>query len=259
MPELIEDHDQERLAVELPPAIENGELHLYYQPIVSLTDRSATKLEALPRWDHPRHGLLTSARFIDVARDAGLLPGLEAWAVNEAMSQLHNWSGGLPGELSITVNLSTGYASDPTFTASLGADAEGEAAAIHRFGVELAEGALAELSGEAASTLRDLTDRGIDLTLDGFTGAIGLERLRSLPISTLKVKPEVITGIPDRAASRELVATAIACARELGLSVVATGIENPGQAAYLREAGCRFGQGFLFSVPMPAEALEARM
>ena len=247
------------IASELPAALAAGQMHLYYQPVVSLAERSATTLEALPRWDHPEHGVLGPQSFIEPAREAGLLEQVERWAITDAMHQLGRWSTGIPGQLSISVNLSTPHVISGELAQLISDTAAATGISISRFGIEVPEAPLASLGPEELAALRELSDAGVNLTIDGYAGVLDEARLRQLPVSSLKIARGVIADIPDDPEQLAMVRRTIAIGRELGIGVIAGGIENPGQAAALRDAGCRYGQGFLFSVPMPAEVLEERM
>lgn len=247
------------ISSELRAALADGRMQLYFQPVVSLSDRSATTLEALPRWDHPEHGMIGPASFIDPVRAVGLLDELERWAVVEALHQLAIWSSGVAAQLSISVNLSTGLALSEGLVDVVRRTADEAGVPTSRLGIEVQEASLTTMSHGDLQSLRTLADVGVGFTVDSFTGALDPELLESLQISSIKIARSVVSGIPDRTDQMDIVAAAIALGRELGIGVIATGIENPGQAAALREAGCRYGQGFLFSVPMPAEVLAERM
>lgn len=247
------------IADELSAALAGGQMHLYFQPVVSLSDRSATTLEALPRWDHPSHGVIGPDSFIEPARAASMLDEIERWAIVEAMHQLAHWSSGVAAQLSISVNLSTGHALSGRLAQIVGETAAATGVPTGRLGIEIQESALMAMSAAGLRGLRTLADVGVNFTIDGFTGQLDAEMLRTLQISSVKIDRRVIARIPDDVAQMEIVRRALALGRELGIGVIATGIENPGQAAALRNAGCHYGQGFLFSVPMPAEVLEERM
>lgn len=253
------DWAHSELADALQSAISSHALHLYFQPIVSLADRSATKLEALPRWSHPERGMLAPSDFIEVAEGAGLLEQLERWAITEALHQLSRWSSGVPGQLSISVNLSSQHAFGDELTDVIRAEAVAARASTRRLGVEISEQALTAAAPASLRALRNLSDLGVSITVDNFAGTLEAEDLKRLPISAMKIGRNLVAGIPDDEESLRLTSSAVALGRDLGLAVIATGIESPGQAAALRELGCRYGQGFLFSVPMPAEVLEERM
>lgn len=249
----------EDITGELTAALTEGQMQLYFQPVVSLADRSATMLEALPRWDHPTHGLIGPASFIDPARAAGLLDRLERWAIVEALHQLASWSSGVSAQLSISLNLSTAHALSGHLTQVVRETSLATGVPISRLGIEIRESALTSMSSSDIPALRALNDIGLSFTVDAYSGNLKAELLQSLPVSSVKIARQVIAEIPDHDEEMAIVGRTISLGRELGIGVIATGIENPGQAAALRQAGCRYGQGFLFSVPMPAEVLEERM
>jgi EAL domain-containing protein (putative c-di-GMP-specific phosphodiesterase class I) len=259
MPQLDKGHPLGDLASELPQAIEAGEMHLYYQPIVSLADRSATILEALPRWNHPRHGMLGPDSFVPVAREAGLLDRLERWAIADAMHQLAHWTSGVPAQISISVNLSTQHALSEALAPTIRDLSTSTGVPASRLGIEILESTLTGMSNEELGSLRALNDVGMNITIDDFSGNLDREMLEQLAVSSVKIGRKIVSRIPDSEADLATIAKVISIGRDLGMAVIATGIENPGQAAALLRAGCHYGQGFLFSVPMPAEVLEERM
>lgn len=245
-------------ADELRDAIESGALDLYFQPIVSLADRSATMLEALPRWAHPERGILAPQDFIVLAADNGLLEPLERWAINAAVRQLERWRTGTASELEISINLSERH----VFEADLGAavrDAGPKGGLSQRLGFEITEAALIEAGGRSVAKLQALADLGVSLIVDDYRGELDSEVLSQLPTTAIKISRSIVAGIPDRSKEMEVAAAAIGLGRELGLASIASGVEGPGQLASLRELGCHYAQGFFFSVPMPAEVLEERM
>lgn len=248
-----------RVGPELREAIEQGRLELYFQPIVSLSDRSATTLEALPRWPHPRRGILAPPDFFGAAVEDGLIAPLESWAIGAAFAQLARWSRGVAGELSVTLNL----AEEHVFQTNLAEEVEAAAArngvSPRRLGFEISETALLETGGRSIRKLRDISRLGVGLTIDDYRGNIGAERLRELPATALKISLSVVERIPDDPECLAIAESAVTLGRDLALAVIATGIESPGQAASLRDIGCEYGQGFLYSIPMPAEVLEDRM
>lgn len=259
LPPTSQEWQFEDFSAELDRALSGGEMHLYFQPVVSLADRSATTLEALPRWDHPEHGVIGPGSFIEPARAAGLLDRLERWAVVEALHQLTQWASGVAAELSISVNLSSGHAFSDGLVSVVRETAAAINAPTRRLGIEIQEAALIQMPATDLQALRMLADIGVNFTVDGFTGGLNAEQLQNLQIGSLKIARQVVARIPDDVEQMAKVQGAIALGRALGIGVIATGIENPGQAAALRDAGCRYGQGFLFSVPMPAEVLDERM
>jgi EAL domain-containing protein (putative c-di-GMP-specific phosphodiesterase class I) len=248
--------DGAALAAELREAIEKHRLQLYYQPIVSLVDRVASEVEALPRWPRDDRQILAPPDFIGVAVEFGLLADLERWAIEAAFEQLRRWR--RVTEVNMSLNLSEHHLYETQLTDEIRTAAASRDVAPGRLSLEVAETALIEAAGERLAHLEELRQIGVGLTIHDYSGALPADRLRELPIGALKISRQVVAGIPDSPRSNETASTGIGRARELGLKVIANGIESPGQLAALREMGCEYGQGFLFSVPMPAEVLAER-
>jgi EAL domain-containing protein (putative c-di-GMP-specific phosphodiesterase class I) len=243
----------------LRDAIEGRVLHLYYQPIVSLADRSSTLLEALPRWPVGPGEVLGPAEFLDLARRGDLLGGLERWGIRTAFDQLARWNSGVSAEMCVSLNLSEQNVFESDIAKAVADASAATGASPDRIQFEISELALVDAGGRSLAKLRALADLGVSLTIDGFTGAAPSDRLRELPVGALKIGRDIVAGIPDDEASLRAAAAAVELARELELTVIATGVENPGQLASLRDMGFDCAQGFFFSVPMPPEVLEERM
>jgi EAL domain-containing protein (putative c-di-GMP-specific phosphodiesterase class I) len=252
----ISEPGAERLAAELGEAIEHKRLQLYYQPIVSLLDRVARKVEALPRWPRDEGEILAPADFIDVAQEFDLLVGLERWAIEAAFEQLSNWR--RETDLDISLNLSDDHIYSSTLPDELRAAAQRHGVDTRRLSLEVSETALVEADRERLEKLQALLNLGVGLMIDDYSGSVPANQLVELPATALKISRRVVAGIPDVPRSTEIAATALRLAGDLGVRVIANGIESPGQLAALRDMGCEYGQGFLFSVPMPAEVLAER-
>ena len=249
--------DAEALAAQLSEAIESRRLRLYYQPIVSLIDRVARDVEALPRW--PRNGrqILAPSDFIGVAQQFGLLPKLERWAIETAFEQLSRWRRST--DLDVSLNLSEDHVYESDLTGEIRDAAQRNGVDPHRLSVEISETALVESSAGLLNRLNQLPELGVGLTIDDYNGVVPVGRLAELPTGALKISRRIVAGIPDGARQTETASGAIQIAGELGARVIANGIESPGQLAALRDMGCEYGQGFLFSIPMPAEVLAERV
>jgi EAL domain-containing protein (putative c-di-GMP-specific phosphodiesterase class I) len=244
------------LAADLGEAIRQGQLRLYYQPIVSLVDRVASEVEALPRWPRDGGEILAPSDFIDVAAEHELLADLERWAIEAAFAQLARWRRAT--DLDVSLNVSE----DLVYEAALADEVKG-AAERHdvnpgRLSVEVSEATVLQADERRWERLRELASQGIGVVIDDYSGALPAERLAELPARALKISRRVIAGIPDLPRQTEAASTAIRVAREHGVQVIANGVESPGQLAALREMGCQFGQGFMFSIPMPADVLAER-
>jgi diguanylate cyclase len=248
--------DREALAAELSEAIEQRRLQLYYQPVVSLVDRVAGEVEALPRWPRNGNEILAPPDFIGVAQEFHLLPKLERWAISTAFEQLTRWRRST--DLDVSLNLSEDHVYESALPEEIRAAAQRNDVDPRRLSLEVSETALVEANGQMVERLNELTGLGVGLTVDDYSGAVPTERLRELPTSALKISRRVVSAIPDGPRQTEIASAAIKLAREMGVRVIANGIESPGQLAALRDMGCQYGQGFLFSIPMPAEVLAER-
>ena len=246
----------EAMAAELGEAIEKRRLRLYYQPIVSLVDRVANEVEALPRWPRNDDQTLAPPDFIGVAEEFDLLGNLERWAIETAFEQLSRWRRST--DLDVSLNLSEDHLYESALPEEIREAAERSDVEPRRLSLEISEAALMEADGQRLERLNELSGLGVGLIVDDYSGAIPKGDLARLPTTALKISRRVVAGIPDGPRHTETAAGAIRIAGELGVTVIANGIESPGQLAALRDMGCRFGQGFLFSIPMPAEVLAER-
>jgi EAL domain-containing protein (putative c-di-GMP-specific phosphodiesterase class I) len=246
----------EPLAAELGKAIEQNRLALYYQPVVSLVDRVASEVEALLRW--PRNGrqILAPADFIAIAQQFGLLPGLERWAIDAAFFQLAHWKRAT--DLDVALNISEQHVFGESLPDEIRKFSEAHGVDPARLSLEIAESAIPEPGDSRLARLNELRELGVCLTVDDYSGEVPGDRIGELPVKSLKISRRITAGIPDGERQTQVAASALQLAEELDVKVIANGIESPGQLAALRDMGCRYGQGFLFSIPMPAKVLAER-
>ena len=243
---------------ELQHALEEGQLRVYYQPCVDLATGELVGAEALVRWQHPERGLLGPDKFLDVAEETGLIVTMGAWVVGEACRQLAEWRRRPEAEhMFLSLNLGARELTHPdAVTTVLGA--------VRRSGIEPAALTIEVTEGTAMAdgdtgfrALRELSDEGVRVAIDDFgTGYSSLDQVRRMPVDIVKVDRSFVGGMGLDSTSRELVAAVIGMGRALNLLVVAEGIETGEQAATLRDLGCGFGQGFLYSRPLPPEELD---
>jgi diguanylate cyclase (GGDEF)-like protein/PAS domain S-box-containing protein len=245
------------LESELRQAIARDEFEVHYQPIVDLETGIAVEVEALVRWRHPSRGLIPPAEFIPLAEQTGLIVPIGEFVLRTATAQLVEWQQQLPvaAGLIVSVNVSPRELVRPGF-----ADGVAEALASHglpgtRLKLEITESAT--LEGEAAiEALRALQAHGIRVSIDDFgTGYSSLGYFRDLPLDGLKIDRAFVDGLGQEREDTAIVTAAIAFGRALDVEVTGEGIETPEQLARLRELGCRLGQGYLFSRPVPARQL----
>jgi diguanylate cyclase (GGDEF)-like protein/PAS domain S-box-containing protein len=240
---------------ELRRALENGELHNLYQPIVHPRSGEIVGFEALVRWQHPKRGLVSPADFIPVAEQSGLIVQLGHGVLERACAEALRWNEGREGEpLRVAVNFSPRQLSHPHCIDTVVETLERIGLPPDHLCVEITESALVEDSAATLATLNRLRDIGIRLALDDFgTGYSSLTYVRRFPIDTLKIDRSFIDGIVGSTEDEAIVTAVLSMGRALGVGVVAEGVETEEQAARLRTLGCTLAQGYLFSRPISAE------
>ena len=243
---------------DLQRAVEEGQLVLYFQPVVSLDERQTVGVEALVRWDHPRRGLLNAGEFVSFAESAGLLVPVSNWAMEEAFRQFGRWEAQFPGssEFFVAVNLSTEQVRQRGFVErvrSLLAEHEMDGSALQ---VEVSE----ETLDEAGTQLAQIRGLGAHLAIDDFgTGYVSLGQLARLRLDAVKIDGSFVARMLDSDPDRATVEAIVKMSEGLGLQATAEAVESHDQYEALRELGCDLGQGSFFADPFPAASLEARL
>ena len=248
-----------RLETDLRRALERQEIAPYYQPVVDLDTGAVVGFEALARWRHPSGEMLLPDLFIPVAEETGLVGPIGEWMLAEACRQTREWQRKHPlwSTLGISVNVSGHQLSQ----SGIAADVERVLAATGLdpacLTLEITESALMHNLGAATAAMQRLNTMSVGLHLDDFgTGYSSLAYLHNFPVQALKVDRSFVNRM-DRAPQQSAIVKAIvSLAHNLGMEVIAEGIERPAQVEALRALGCRRGQGFLFSKPLPAEEAE---
>ncbi|WP_241687675.1 EAL domain-containing protein [Janthinobacterium sp. 17J80-10] len=239
-------------------AIKESEFCLHYQARVDLQDYHVAGLEALVRWRHPEHGLLYPNDFIGLAEENDLIVPLGNWVIEEACRQLGIWlQHGVPVK-PVAVNVSARQLKDVTLLETV-------TAALERYGIapgllefEVTESCLIEDHAFAETVLRKFQDLGIRIALDDYgIGFSGLSKLKSLPLHALKIDRSFISDIRNDPSDAAIVASTISLAHNLGLMVVAEGVESMDQLVHLKTAGCDQVQGYFFQRPADAAEVEA--
>jgi diguanylate cyclase (GGDEF)-like protein/PAS domain S-box-containing protein len=244
------------LTSELNRAIERDELRLHYQPLVDTESCRVNGLEALVRWQHPERGMVLPDSFIRLAEDTGLIIPLGAWVLRRACLQAREWeAAGIPFGR-IAVNVSGVQIQRSDFARTLESILHETGLSTERLELELTETFVMDLREDAPRLLGDLKRLGIALAMDDFgTGYSSLAYLKGLPFDTLKIDRSFIGGLPDDAASAAIVTAITTLGNSLGFDVLAEGVETEAQRRFLLAAGCRRAQGYLFSPPVPPEAV----
>lgn len=241
---------KQQLQRDMREALENNKLTLVFQPIVSLNKKEVCYYEALLRWNHPVYGPLSPIEVIDVAEQYGLGHQLGCWVINESCKQIQQWQAQGVGALPVSVNISPSmYRYDLSSTIK-------QAISAHQLGsgmlwIEVTEDTTMQSIREANQMLDQLSSEGVSIALDDFgTGLSSLSHLKQMNIQTLKIDRSFIKDIDTNPISRSLVRNIIAIGHDLGMKVVAEGIETEIASQILSEFNCDFGQGYLFSKPL---------
>jgi diguanylate cyclase (GGDEF)-like protein len=241
---------------ELRHAIERGELHLVYQPVVWLPKGPVRSLEALIRWEHPTLGSVSPVKFIPIAEETGVILEIGSWVLDEALCQLAEWRLCAPGmaELSIGVNVSALQLHDEALLGQVSEALARHGLPASALCLELTESAVMNDPDAAAGTLAALRDLGVCLAIDDFgTEYSSLAHLKRFPFDVLKIDRSFIIGLGEEDnADETLVAAIVAMAKAFGFTTIVEGVETVEQATKVVELGCDSVQGYLYSRPVKA-------
>lgn len=243
-----------QLETDLRFAIERSEFELYYQPIISLDSATLDGFEALVRWNHPQRGLVPPNEFIPIAENTGLIIPMTVQILHSACSQIVAWQQTFAGAkpLSIAVNLSGKHFGHPALVEQITTVISETGIDPANLKLELTESAVMENAETAILMLKQIKETGVRISIDDFgTGYSSLSYLHRFPIDLLKVDRSFVSAMEENTENGEIVRTVIALAKALNLKVVAEGIESIHQFHQLRVLGCEYGQGYLFSKPLP--------
>ncbi len=243
---------------ELRTAIEEGQFVLHYQPTIDLHTGRLTGVEALVRWQHPRRGLVPPMEFIPLAEESGLIVPLGQWTIKEACRQVRVWQQEIPaGEpIALNVNLSARQLRHPNIVRDI-ADALDDTGLLpNRLVLEITESVLMVDTAATLNRLYQLKSLGVRLAIDDFgTGYSSFAYLRRFPVDILKIDKSFVDGVATEPTSSALVDAMIRIGKTLRLETVAEGVERVEQADRLRTLQCDIGQGYLFSRPLPCDAI----
>ncbi|MCF6235005.1 MAG: EAL domain-containing protein [Gammaproteobacteria bacterium] len=251
-------HSLQNLALfgQLRHAVRNDQLQLYYQPKVNAKSGEASKLEVLLRWMHPKNGLISPDHFIPLAERTGLIGEITLWVIKEALAQCREWrKKGF--DLSVAVNISVINLQETGFSQAVEQLLDKECREQQLLSFEITETSIMLEPERALKTLASFSDLGIRLSVDDFgTGYSSLAYLKQLPVNELKIDKSFILGVAKDADDVTLVRSMIDLAHNMGLSVVAEGVENRETCEMLTDFGCEELQGNYICPPFPAKILE---
>ncbi|MGD1940692.1 MAG: EAL domain-containing protein [Leptolyngbyaceae cyanobacterium] len=247
-----------KLEHDMHVGLENREFKLVYQPIVALKTEAIVGFEALVRWDNPKEGVINPTEFIPIAEETGFIIPLGEWILAEACRHLKQWQQIAPRfrHLRVNVNIAGSQLWDPELLSKLDQILIDVGLSGHYLRLEMTETTLIEQTEKVVSVLRQIRQRGVQLSIDDFgTGYSSLSYLSRLPIDNLKIDQSFVSRMHLEADSLEIVRTITALAQTLGMDVTAEGIELEVQLYLLKELNSEFGQGYYFSKPLSAEAI----
>jgi diguanylate cyclase (GGDEF)-like protein len=245
---------------ELRRAIDQRELRAFFQPIVSLISGKICGFEALIRWCHPQRGFVSPGAFLPVAEASGLIIAIDRWIMREAARQLHALHQNFPSEppLYVSVNVSGKRLTDPGLLGEVGEVLLDTGLDPRGLRIEITEGEMMENTELVISILQRLKRMDLTLLVDDFgTGFSSLSYLQRFPVDIVKVDQSFVRGMITNPKDEEIVRAVVNLAEILGLGVVAEGIETAEHLAHLKQLGCSYGQGYLFSKPVDTTAIEA--
>ena len=250
-----------RITVEsdLRHALERGEFELHYQPRWRTVDGTMAGVEGLIRWRHRERGLVSPGEFVPLAEETGLIVPIGRWVLDEACRQTAAWRAAGVAVPSVAVNVSAAQFSPELFESTVPGALRRHGIAASDIELEITETVMMrQLEDAEADAIQTLRARGLRLLLDDFgTGFSSLSYLQRFPLDGLKIDRSFVARLPHARDSRAIVEAIVGLSRELSIVSIAEGVETEEQAAWLRRAGCKELQGFLFARPMPAAQIEA--
>ena len=256
----LRDEAVRRLALrlELPAALRESQFRVVYQPITRVSDERLTGFEALIRWHHPKHGLISPAEFIPAAEETGMIVDLGRWILGQACIQTADWNRRRPDPLSISVNVSGLQLHQPGFADEVRRTLENTGLGAAYLTLELTESILVKHQ-RVEAILMELRALGIGIAIDDFgTGYSSLSYLQQFPATSIKIDRTFVSSL-DAAGDSGLARSILAIGKALNLTTVAEGVETAEQLAALRELGCDRAQGFLFGRPQTAGEIEGML
>jgi EAL domain-containing protein (putative c-di-GMP-specific phosphodiesterase class I) len=250
---LVERGDMEQ---QLRGAIKDGLFELHYQPKIRVSDQAVSGVEALIRWNAPHRGLVSPARFIPIAEETGMIERIGEWVLETACRQIREWSLRGCAVVPVSVNVSPRQFRETQLARIVESILVRTSVAPERLEIEITESCLAHDPQRFLATLHSLKALGVSIAIDDFgAGYSSMSYLKSLPVDRLKIDQSFVAGLTSNVKDDAIFKAIVSLAHNLGLSVVAEGVETQVQWEYLREIGCDEIQGFFFSMPLPAAGL----
>lgn len=248
-----------KLETDLRRAVEKDEFYINYQPIYSLVTEKIEGFEALARWNHTTFGDIQPSKFIPLAEEIGLIDTLGEHILRKACMQMHSLKDSMPDSelLMLSVNLSCKQFANPNLVTKIKRILEDTGFPGNKLKLEITESVFFEHQEKAVEMLHQLRETGIEINIDDFgTGYSNLNYLMKLPISTLKIDRSFISPMQSNGGNTEIVRTIVMLARNLGMKVIAEGVETKAQLDELKKLNCEGAQGYFFAAPMSFEKVQ---
>ncbi len=252
-----QQHNQLELEAEMHFALERNEFFLVYQPRIDLQTGDMVGMEALLRWQHPKRGVVSPADFIPIAEETGLIVPIGTWVIQTACRQFAVWREKNNLECSLAVNVSPRQFQHRNFADLVVKVLEDTKIPPHLLELEITETAISSFLGKIEDVLFKLRHMGVQFSIDDFgTGYSSLSRLKELPIQSIKIDRSFVTDIDVKISDNLIIKSTIELAKDMGLNVVAEGVETESQLKFLIKNQCPQAQGYYYSKPLPPEQME---
>lgn len=255
----IDEANSKKLLIEqeLRNAIINNEFELYYQPQINMLTEKITGAEALIRWVHPVHGIISPADFIPIAEETGLIDNIGRWVLKTACNQAREWQDKGFMHFKIGINVSPHQFKQENFVLTVNKTLETSNLSPQYLDLEITETMAIENTTDAIGKLQSLKKLGVKISIDDFgTGYTSLSYLTKFPIDTLKIDKSFVDNINNDTTSKTIVSSIIAVSKNLSINVIAEGVENKEQWEFLKSQNCPQIQGYLFSKPLSVDKFE---
>ena len=240
------------LELDLRTALAEGQFELFFQPIIDLRSNSVCVLEALLRWNHPIRGRVSPDEFISLAEETGLIVPIGEWVIREATLKATKW----PSHINVAVNLSAVQFRTKELLSTVVSALSYSSLAASRLEIEITESVLLNSSALTLSTLYQLRSLGVRVAMDDFgTGHSSLNYLRSFPFDKIKVDRSFAQESSTKEDARAIIRAVAGLGNDLRMTTTAEGVETEEQLAFVRSQGFTEAQGYLFSVPVPVDAI----
>ncbi|MDP1558708.1 MAG: EAL domain-containing protein [Nitrosomonas sp.] len=249
--------EKQTLGTDLHHALERNEMVLFYQPIINMPNQELNSMEVLLRWQHPKHGLISPAKFITLAEDTGLIIPIGAWVLKTACLQIKAWQEQGYDAPRLAINLSARQFKDQSLVENIVCILDESGVEAQHLTLEITESMLVDTVDSVVQTLNRLHDLGLGISIDDFgTGYSSLSYLKRFPITILKIDRLFVRDINTNSSDNAIVAAIIAMAKSLDIGVIAEGVETKEQLDLLIQHGCIRFQGYYFSKPLSTLEIE---